>query len=208
MRQKPGGWRFNSRSAPISPSEQVIKALRPSGRTQEPTECQKTRRLSPKSGWHLVSSRAVEESKLLGRRWVYQACRSPSDLSDLQNPYKHADVVAHTYNPRAGSQTQEDPWGSLASQHGLIDEFQASEWLDWKQGRQSLRSNTQDCLLPLCGDTCATWTCIHIYPHTNERMHMHTFAEKSMNNTKHACVYMHTCTLLKVRGFFCLFLLN
>lgn len=31
MRQKPVGCRLNSMSGPISPSEQIIKALRPSG---------------------------------------------------------------------------------------------------------------------------------------------------------------------------------
>lgn len=109
MRQRPGDWRFNSRSAPISPSEQVIKALIPSGRTQEPAECRKTRRMFPKSGWHLVSRRTVEDCKLLGRQISLQSLLENNDLSDLQNPYKNADVVELTYNSRARRQTQEDP---------------------------------------------------------------------------------------------------
>lgn len=109
MRQKPGDWRFNSRSTPISPSEQVIKALRPSGRTQEPAECRKTRPMFPKSGWHLVSWRTGEDCKLLGRQITLQSLPEYNDLSDLQNPYKNAEMVELTYNSRAGRQTQEDP---------------------------------------------------------------------------------------------------
>lgn len=166
-------WRFDSRSGPISPSEQTIKAWRPSGelRSQLSVENQ--------VGYFLRVDdmrsplRAIADCKFLGRD-------EPRKLARVQG----LEWLAHTCNSRAGE-------ADLQRSLGLTDQ---SVYLNgWVLGQRVMRPNAQDCAFT---STC-THTChMNLYSHIAliHMPHIHMLG-KSTKDVKHACVCMHTYTL-------------